>query len=280
MSQNLSALELFLNRYGHPVSECRADILAVLQQTCPNDAFSLVMWGLGTEFYENKLNGIVPPGGSVLDVGCGAGTWTMAASTIAEEVIAVDVYEPRIAAVTKMAAALQVDNIKAQHGDIFSLQAESNSFDTIICFNTLQLIKDYDAVLQEAYRLLKPGGKFYCSMADWGIIMYYLWESLHGLAPGKIANVIKCLVKSQLSRLSLGPSKSNYYNGVYLRDQNFLREAHHAGFLLVEDATTAGPNKEIYPKVFWMMPFFNEYVLKKSEDAPFISQTVRNVENE
>ncbi len=75
-------------------------------------------------------------------------------------------------------------------------------------------------------------------------------------------------------------SNSNSYNGVYLRDCDFLREAQHAGFLSVKDSSNVVSGNEIYPKALWMMPFFNEYVLKKSEDAPFISQTVRNVENE
>lgn len=261
MSHSRSALVLFLNRYGHRVGQCQAEVLDVLQQTCPADIFSATMWSLGNELYEKKLNGIVPAGGYVLDIGCGTGTWTIAASRLAREVSAVDVSDLRVSALKSMASALQVTNINVVHGDVFSLQGESGSLDAVICFNTLQFIQEYDAVLRESHRLLKPGGRFYCSMADWGIVAYYLWESIYHRAPGKIVNVVKCLLKSSFPGFFAGARSANSYNGVYLRDRAFLCEARRAGFRLVN--LPAAAEQEIFPKVFWKMPFFNEYVLEK-----------------
>jgi len=63
-------------------------------------------------------------------------------------------------------ARIKYTDMHASADDVVQLDLEKpfllpdNSFDTITCFNTLEHIYDYNNVVREAYRVLKPGGRF------------------------------------------------------------------------------------------------------------------------
>ncbi|MGJ8642783.1 MAG: methyltransferase domain-containing protein [Luteolibacter sp.] len=62
-------------------------------------------------------------------------------------------------------AKLRVPNPEwITEGDAQSLQAESNSFDVVVCLEVLEHLPDYRKALDEIARVLRPGGKLIASI--------------------------------------------------------------------------------------------------------------------
>ena len=60
-----------------------------VKQLLPNEGFSATQYLRGLDYFKSRLQAVFPGQGTLLDVGCGAGNWTVAASSFFDEVIAV-----------------------------------------------------------------------------------------------------------------------------------------------------------------------------------------------
>ncbi|KAG5188315.1 S-adenosyl-L-methionine-dependent methyltransferase [Tribonema minus] len=123
--------------------------------------------------------GIVVPelleGCSVLDLGCGAGRDCFIISKLVGEkgrVVGVDMTEEQLEVANRnidfhtKAFGLAAPNVEFRKGYIEKLDEcdlADNSFDVIVSNCVINLSPDKDAVLREAYRVLKPGGELYFS---------------------------------------------------------------------------------------------------------------------
>ncbi len=115
--------------------------------------------GTGNPFSMGRL----AEGEVVLDIGCGAGFDTLLAARQvgrAGRVIAVDMTEPMLEKTREGAAALGLDNVDARHGYAEELPVEDESIDVVISNGVINLCPDKMAVMQQVYRVLKPGGRF------------------------------------------------------------------------------------------------------------------------
>ncbi len=63
-----------------------------------------------------------------------------------------------IAVAKTKATKMGIDNIDFQVGDGYKLPYEDGSFDVILIFNALHIVKEPKIILEEAFRLLKKGG--------------------------------------------------------------------------------------------------------------------------
>ena len=263
MRKNKSAFGCCLRNHAKDNNE----ILSLLKAECPRDTFSLKMWRLGLKFYREKLRDIVPVGSKILDIGCGTGTWSIAVANIAHEVTGIDMSAIRISAANKIITKLELANVQFRLGDIFSLNEAENQYDIVICYNTLQYVENYDDVLREIYRILKPNGGVYCSVADRGILLYYLQEALYEFKPIKFAYLLKILICKFITTHAYPDSgKINSFNGIYLKDSIFCKELSEVGFIR-DFYFTADFNANIlYPKRLFGIPCFNEYFFRKPAD--------------
>jgi len=100
--------------------------------------------------------------GRTLDIGCGNKPYEEMFSGIATEYIGCDV--------------VQSDQNKV---DIISIATEiplsDSSFDTVFSTQVIEHVEDHQALVKEAYRLLKPGGHFIVS----GPLYWHLHEEPH-----------------------------------------------------------------------------------------------------
>ena len=97
----------------------------------------------------------------LVEIGCGYGTFTIPASTLIKgEILAFDIESEMIEVVKQKAIEKGVNNIVLENRDILSNTTglPNVSVDYVILFNLLhnETPKDF---LNEAYRILKPGGK-------------------------------------------------------------------------------------------------------------------------
>ncbi len=102
-------------------------------------------------------------GETVLDLGSGGGIdCFIAAKAVgpAGRVIGVDMTDEMLALANQNKTRLGLTNVEFRKGEIEALPVESNTVDVIISNCVINLSPDKAAVFGEAYRVLKPGGRF------------------------------------------------------------------------------------------------------------------------
>lgn len=103
-------------------------------------------------------------GDRILDVGCGEGRHTIGAYLNADvEAIGVDLSEKDLQTAKERFADFEEKNnsrksLLFQKADALALPFADNSFDKVICSEVLEHIPDYQGVLAEINRVLKPDG--------------------------------------------------------------------------------------------------------------------------
>jgi len=110
--------------------------------------------------------GEIKEGMTVLDLGSGAGfDCFLAAKKVGEygKVIGVDMTEQMIIKARKNALKYGFRNVEFRMGDIEELPIDNDSIDVIISNCVVNLAPDKSKVFNEAYRVLKKGGKLYLS---------------------------------------------------------------------------------------------------------------------
>jgi len=117
--------------------------------------------------YAGELLALVPRGGVLLDVGCGACQITTHLSAAYDRVIAFDLSDSMLAAARERADLFGVTNVEICSGDASRFPASVKSADVILANYMLQYL-DGPALLahlRECERVLAPGG-----VICWGLI--------------------------------------------------------------------------------------------------------------
>lgn len=96
----------------------------------------------------------------VLDMGCGAGHTAIAAAGKAAHVTALDVTPEMLEVAAGLARERGLTNIAFQQGDVMALPFENGSFDVVTSRLSAHHYADPAQALGEAFRVLKPGGRF------------------------------------------------------------------------------------------------------------------------
>lgn len=91
-----------------------------------------------------------PETGVILDAGCGDFHYANIIKKALREIICLDIVNPE--------KDLVQDNV-FMLGSIEKLPYKDSTFDFIYCFSVIQLIDNDRAIIEEFYRVLKPGGK-------------------------------------------------------------------------------------------------------------------------
>lgn len=111
---------------------------------------------------ETAIRHGIQPGMSVLEVGPGNGTYTLAAAQVIGpqgKLVSIDIEPKMIARVNQKIAAEGITNIDARVADVYELPFENQSFDMIYMITVINEIPDIPRALKEFHRVLRPSGK-------------------------------------------------------------------------------------------------------------------------
>ena len=109
--------------------------------------------------------------GDVLEMGCGSGMYTTAAAGRARRVFATDLSDEMLQAARKNLGGLE--NAAVEKQNCKALTYTDASFDSVLMINLLHIIDEPEKVLQEAKRVLKPGGRaFVVSFTTEGLTVF------------------------------------------------------------------------------------------------------------
>ena len=103
-------------------------------------------------------------GKKILDLGCGEGGYSRELTKRGAQLVSVDCSSKAIEYAISLARAenLDIEHFVRNSNDLFDI--ESEQFDVVLCSMMLMDCEDFDGTLQEAYRVLKKGGKVFASV--------------------------------------------------------------------------------------------------------------------
>lgn len=101
---------------------------------------------------------IVTPESRVLDLGCGAGPVLAELRRHGVACEGLDYSDDMLDNARTRLRSLGLDDAGLRQGDCRNTPYPSASFDVVVCLGVISYIEDYDPVLDEIERLLKPGG--------------------------------------------------------------------------------------------------------------------------
>ncbi|MBI1683293.1 glycoside hydrolase family 99-like domain-containing protein [Caulobacter hibisci] len=108
-------------------------------------------------------------GMTVLDIASGEGYGTYMLSQVAALVIGVDIDPQAVAHASKTYAS---DNLSYRVGSVAKIPAENATFDVVVSFETLEHVVEHKEFLDEARRVLKPGGVLVMSTPNKTVYMH------------------------------------------------------------------------------------------------------------
>jgi len=114
--------------------------------------------GVGNPFSLGPL----APGEAVLDIGCGAGVDSLVAGHLVGaggRVAGLDVTPAMIERARALQARLELNHVTFQVGEAEALTFPDATFDAVISNGVFNLTLDKEKALNEAHRVLKPGGR-------------------------------------------------------------------------------------------------------------------------
>jgi ubiquinone/menaquinone biosynthesis C-methylase UbiE len=106
-----------------------------------------------------KVRSVLSPDQRVLEIGCGTGIISLGIAPYVEAVVATDISPQMISVAKSKAESSSVSNIEFRVCDGYAVPYDDESFDVVLLFNTLHVVKEPAALLHEAHRLLKPAGR-------------------------------------------------------------------------------------------------------------------------
>jgi SAM-dependent methyltransferase len=105
----------------------------------------------------------IEAGETLIDIGCGAGTdLLLAARRVGPrgKAIGVDMTPAMAERARAGAREMGLDHVEIRVGDALELPIESGTVDVVISNGVINLTPDKDRAYAEAFRVLKPGGRF------------------------------------------------------------------------------------------------------------------------
>jgi ubiquinone/menaquinone biosynthesis C-methylase UbiE len=136
-------------------------------------------------------------GKKCLDIGCGGGRQCVAFSRLgAVEAAGVDFGKENIIFANKMKNKLGIDNIQYYEANAYDLPFEENEFDIVSSNGVFHHVEKMDRALEEAFRVLKPGGWMWLYVNGAGGMFNDLMDTIKIIMQGTDRNRVLDILRS------------------------------------------------------------------------------------
>ncbi len=95
--------------------------------------------------------------GSVVELGCGIGSYTKILSPKSKSILATDISKDMLSEARKRLKPFA--NVEIKKADCYKTGLEDKKYNTVFMANLIHVVEKPDKALEEAHRLLKKGGK-------------------------------------------------------------------------------------------------------------------------
>jgi ubiquinone/menaquinone biosynthesis C-methylase UbiE len=144
--------------YIYEMESRHQDLFQNLFNKYSENGYETLIESMTSRFNHNKLSDKVN-GKKCLEIGCGGGRQCVSLSRLgAASVTGVDFGEDSIKFADKMKKKMGLTNIEYKVGNAYNLPFGDNQFDIIVSNGVFHILESMDRALEEAFRVLKPGG--------------------------------------------------------------------------------------------------------------------------
>lgn len=233
-----------------------------LQQIFGEDWFSVTQYLLGKQYYQERIKKIFDSGQNFVDVGCGIGNWTKAATGIFETATGIDINENRIAIARKLSVGENAGNLSYVAGNVKKLPFADASFDGLLCFNVITFIDfPHEELLQELRRIARPGAKFYLTAHDTGFLFWLIYQALLNRSRPKMRTALQVAKNNLRYTLLKRGRPTSFFSRSYINPL-FKKTGWELLQCGLEGDCTANKQASIFRKRFFGCRLMNEYILK------------------
>jgi tRNA (cmo5U34)-methyltransferase len=139
---------------------------------------------ISLELITEAAKRIVPYASNLLDIGCGAGNYTlmMLSKLPGLNCTLVDLSKPMLDKALERVSKETSNKVEILQGDIREVELEENHYDIILAGAVLHHLRDdqdWETTFEKIYKMLKPGGCFMISdliTQDTPLLNDYTWE--------------------------------------------------------------------------------------------------------
>jgi tRNA (cmo5U34)-methyltransferase len=139
---------------------------------------------ISLELLTDAAREIVPSAVNLLDVGCGAGnyTLTMLSKIKGLHCTLIDLSRPMLERAFERVSSQTTGQVETIQGDIRTIELIANQFDIILAGAVLHHLRDdgdWESVFRKLYRILKPGGCLMVSdliTQENELLNHFIWE--------------------------------------------------------------------------------------------------------
>lgn len=164
---------------------------------------------ISLELITEAAKSIVPNAQDVLDVGCGAGNYTLKMLSKLPQLncTLVDLSEPMLHRAKERVTAIAQGNVISIQGDIRDIPLEAQRYDIIVAGAVLHHLRDdqdWETTFSKLYAILKPGGCLMISdlvIQETSAVNTYIWEQygtyLEGLNGPEYKNKVFAYIEKE-----------------------------------------------------------------------------------
>jgi SAM-dependent methyltransferase len=115
-------------------------------------------------YYLARVRHLGISGGTLVDVGCGTGTWAFAFASKFEHVLGFDYNPARVAMAQWLRDRFELPQVDLTPGNALAMPVEDGVADAVFCYSVAISAVPLDALFAESFRVLRPGGILYVEL--------------------------------------------------------------------------------------------------------------------
>lgn len=188
------------------------------------DEFEEAVELLVDRWMRNELSFSLIEDKRILDMGCRSGRYSYALSKLgAEEVVAVDAETPTVP------EEIDASGVEFRAGDVLQLPVEDGEFDFVYCNGTLTHIEEWIRGIEEARRVLKPGGWLWLYVA----CEHSSWDPIDNIRT-KMTQEDAEVFKRYLLWRGVRPGRAFWLTDIFFVDERYYRTREEVKYALNE----------------------------------------------